>query len=101
MNIRIIVNGQDVTDSCLLSATKITFDSSKRITTASITIMAQALNATSAAQYDAAVYDTDQYSISLRELYEVKIIDGRDGVTKLFDGNIFAMTLTQSDAAQF
>jgi hypothetical protein len=99
VNIIILVNGQDVTDSCLLSATRIAYDSTKRITTASISIMAQALNRSS--RYDYAHYDQDTYSIALRELYEVTILDGRDGTTKLFDGNIYAMTLAQSDTPGF
>lgn len=100
MNVKIILNGQDVTDSCLLTATRIQSDSTKRITSASITIMGQALGA-AAGRYDYARYDEDRYSIALRELYEVQIIDARDGVTKLFDGNIYALTMQQSDVAQF
>jgi hypothetical protein len=99
VNIIVMLNGQDVTSNCLLSATRIAFDSSKRITTASISIMAQALNR--ASRYDYAHYDVDSYSIALRELFEVTILDGRDGTTKLFDGNIYAMTLQQSDTPGF
>jgi hypothetical protein len=100
MNIKIILNGSDVTGSCLLSATRIAFDSTKRITTASISIMGQALNA-AMARYDSAIYDTDVYSIGIKELYEVAILDGRDGVTKLFDGQIYAITMQQSDTPGF
>jgi hypothetical protein len=100
MNAIIILNGTDVTGSCLLSATRIAFDSTKRITTASITVMGAALNA-AATKYDSAHYDADHYSVSLRELYEVQILDGRDGTTKLFDGYIFAMTMAQSDTPSF
>ncbi len=99
MNILIDINGADVTDSCLLSATTITYDSSKRITTASITIMGQPLGA--AAMYDYAHYDEDVYSLDLRETYVVTIFDGRDGTTVLFRGQIFSFSLTQSDSAQF
>ena len=99
MNAIILLNGEDVTNACLLTATRIAFDSSKRITTASITIMGAALG--KAAQYDFAQYDVDRYSIALREMFDVTILDGRDGVTKLFDGQIYAMTLQQSDAADF
>ncbi len=99
MNALIFINGADVTDSCLLSATRITSDSSKRITTASITIMGQSLAKT--ARYDYAHYDQDRYSLDLKELYLVTILDGRDGVTKLFEGQIYAFTMTQSDAAGF
>lgn len=99
MNALIHVNGADVTDSCLLSATRITADSSKRITTASITIMGQSL--TNAARYDTAHYDQDVYSLDLKELYLVTILDGRDGVTKLFEGQIYAFSMAQSDAAGF
>jgi hypothetical protein len=101
MNVLIIMNGQDVTDSCLLSATRIAFDSSKRITTAQITVMGDALQSVAGAAYDAAHYDVDRYAVSLSEMYEVQILDGRDGTTKLFDGQIYSMTMVQSDAAQF
>jgi hypothetical protein len=100
MNIIVIMNGQDVTDSCLLSATRIAFDSSRRITTASITVMGQAL-ATTGARFDAANYDVDRFAVSLNDMYEVQILDGRDGVTKLFDGQIYAMTMAQSDGVSF
>jgi hypothetical protein len=99
VNALIFINGADVTDSCLLSATRITADSSKRITTASITIMGQA--ASRIARYDSAHYDQDGYSLDLRELYLVTILDGRDGVTKLFEGRIFSFNLVQSDASTF
>jgi len=100
MNIKIIMNGQDVTDSCLLSAKRIAYDTSKRITTAQITVMGQAL-ASAGARFDAAHYDVDVFAVSLNDMYEVQILDGRDGVTKLFDGQIHAMTMQQSDAKQF
>jgi hypothetical protein len=96
MNIQIMLNGSDVTDQCLLTATKITYDSTKRITTASITIAGVALNR--ASMYDYAHYDQDKYSVAIREMYEVIIYDGRDGVTKLFDGQIYAMTMAQTDS---
>jgi hypothetical protein len=99
VNALIYINGSDVTDSCLLSATRITADSSKRITTASITIMGQSL--THAAQYDSAHYDQDHYSLDLRELYLVTILDGSDGTTKLFEGQIYAFNMAQSDGATF
>ncbi len=100
MNVIIIMNGQDVTDSCLLSATRIAYDTSKRITTATITVMGQAL-ATAGARFDAAHYDVDVFAVSLNDMYEVQILDGRDGVTKLFDGQIYSMTMQQSDAKAF
>jgi hypothetical protein len=100
MNIIIKINGQDVTDDCLLSATRIAYDSTKRITTASISIMGQALGR-GGAVYDTAQYDQDVYAPDIRDLYEVQIFDGRDGTTKLFEGLIYAMTLQQSDTPGF
>jgi len=101
VNVVIKMNGQDVTDDCLLSATRIAYDTSKRITTASLTIMGAALARTAGARYDAAHYDVDRFSAALSEMFVVQIFDGRDGVTKLFDGQIYAMTLVQSDAPTF
>ena len=101
MNILIKMNGQDVTDSCLLSATRLAYDTSKRITTASITVMGQALAAATGAKYDAAHYDIDRFTAALTDMFPVQILDGRDGVTKLFDGQIYAMSLVQSDAPNF
>jgi len=101
VNVIIKMNGQDVSESCLLSATRIAYDTSKRITTASITVMGQALAAATGARYDEAHYDVDRFSVALSEMFTVQIFDGRDGVTKLFDGQIYAMTLTQSDAPGF
>lgn len=102
MNILIIMNGQDVTESCRLQDTRIRFDSSKRITTATITVMGDALTAAAGARYDAAHYNANHYSsAALTEMFEVQILDGRDGVTKLFDGQIYAMTMQQSDAVGF
>jgi hypothetical protein len=101
MNILISVNNTDVTADCVLADTRIAFDSTKRITTASFTIMGQALNAATLARYDSAHYDQDVYGVGIRELYEVTIYDGRDGTTKLFDGNIYAMTMKQSDTPVF
>jgi hypothetical protein len=100
VNITIWLNGSEVTSSCLLASTRIAYDSTRRITTASISIMGQALN-TAISAYDSAHYDADRYSVQLRELYEVIILDGRDGTTKLFDGQIYAMTLKQSDTPGF
>lgn len=101
MNIIVKMNGQDVTDSCLLSATRINFDSSRRITTASLTVMGQALAGVAGAVYDAAHYDVDRFSAVLSDMFPVQILDGRDGVTKLFDGQIYAMQMVQSDADDF
>ena len=100
MNAIILVNGLDLTEFCLLSATRIAYDSTKRITTASITVMGEALN-TAASAYDSAIYDHGTYSFAIREMYEVVILDGRDGVTKLFAGQIYAIALQQTDAPHF
>jgi hypothetical protein len=101
VNVLIIMNGEDVTDSCLLSATRIAFDSSRRITTAQITVMGAALARTAGARYDAAHYDVDRFAAALTEMFQVQIIDGRDGTTKLFDGQIYALSMQQSDANEF
>jgi hypothetical protein len=99
MNIIVLLNGEDITASCLITDTQINYDSTKRLTTAQVTIMGESL--TRFARYDYAHYDQDQYSINLKELYEVTILDGRDGVTKLFDGQITVIEMDQSDAAGF
>jgi hypothetical protein len=95
LNAIIKLNGEDVTASCLLAATRISYDSSRRITTASITVMGRTLNRIS--RYDYAHYGQDFYSIGIGELYLCTILDGRDGTTKLFEGQIFSLTLTQTD----
>ena len=99
MNALIYINGNDVTNACRLQDTRINYDSSKRITTAQITVMGRTLGRE--ARYDYAHYDEDSYSIALRELYQVTIFDGRDGVTKLFDGQITALDMEQSDGPTF
>jgi hypothetical protein len=98
MNIQVIVNGADVTDSCLLKDTKIVYDSSKRITTANLTIMGETLGKGS--RYDYAHYGQDVYSVDLQELYLVTIRDAGTGA-KLFEGQIYAMQMEQSDGATF
>jgi hypothetical protein len=87
MNVTITINGVDKTSACMLAATRINYDSTKRITTASISVLAHALNAPG--------------SDAPEEMLQVIILDGRDGVTKLFEGQIFAMTLKQSDTPGF
>jgi len=99
VNIRVLINGQEATDLCVLSATRINFDSTRRITTAELTVMGRVFS--HLARYDYAHYDQDRYSVGLAELYEVVILDGRDGVTKLFDGQIYTMDLAQSDTPSF
>jgi hypothetical protein len=96
VNIIIMLNGQDVTANCFLPGTKIRYDTTKRITTAALTILSEGLKQT--ALYDYAHYDQNVYSISLKELYRVTILDGRDGVTKLFDGHITTIEMDQTDA---
>jgi predicted transcriptional regulator len=87
MNVTITINGVDKTSACMLAATRINYDSTKRIATASISVLAHALNAPG--------------SDAPEEMLQVIILDGRDGVTKLFEGQIFAMTLKQSDTPGF
>lgn len=99
MNCVILINGQDVTTACRLHETRISYDSTRRVTTASITAMGSAIQRS--ARYDYAHYDKDHYALSMRELYEVVILDGRDGVTKLFDGQIYSLEMAQSDSANF
>lgn len=99
MNIIVKVNGEDVTQACRLQETRINYDSTRRLTTASLTFMGNAPDRT--ARYDYAHYDEDVYALDLRELYEVEILDGRDGVTKLFDGQIYQLAMEQSDGPTF
>jgi hypothetical protein len=99
VNILVFINDVDVTDACLLTDTRISYSSSRRITTASLTVMGRTLART--ARYDYAHYGEDVYGFGLDELYVVRIIDGRDGVTKLFEGQIFSMALVQSDTIGF
>lgn len=99
MNAIVLLNGEDVTESCRLADTRISYDSTRRITTASLTIMGRTLSKIS--RYDYAHYGQDFYSVGIGELYLCTILDGRDGVTKLFEGQIFSMTLEQSDAVGF
>jgi hypothetical protein len=99
VNAIILLNGEDVTDTCRLADTRINYDSTRRITTASLTIMGRTMNRIS--RYDYAHYGQDFYSIGIGELYLATILDGRDGTTKLFEGQVFTMTLEQSDALGF
>lgn len=99
MNALIYLNGTDVTDNCRLQDTRINYDSSRRITTAAVTIMGR--TPARVARYDSAHYDIDRYGVDVQTLYLCTIYDGRDGVTKLFEGRIFAMTLEQSDTPAF
>ena len=99
MNALIYLNGTDVTDNCRLQDTRINYDSSRRITTAAVTIMGR--TPAQVARYDSAHYDVDRYGVDVQTLYLCTILDGRDGVTKLFEGRIFAMTLEQSDTPAF
>ena len=99
MNALIYLNGTDVTDNCRLQDTRIHYDSSRRITTAAVTIMGR--TPARVARYDSAHYDVDRYGIDVQTLYLCTILDGRDGVTKLFEGRIFALTLEQSDTPAF
>jgi len=97
MNAIILINGEDITDVCRLQETRINYDSTRRLTTASITVMGSPGNT----RYDFAHYDEDSYGVTFGELFQVTILDGRDGVTKLFDGQIFSIELVQSDAPTF
>src|SRR4030095_12059038 len=99
LNIIIKLNGEDVTPACRLSDTRINYDSSRRITTASLTVMGRTLNRIS--RYDYAHYDQDFYAVGIGELYLCTILDGRDGTTKLFEGQIFSMQMEQSDVLGF
>jgi hypothetical protein len=99
VNIIVMLNGADVTNVCRLSETRISFDSTRRITTANLTIMGDAISRE--ARYDYAHYGQSVYALDLRELYEVTILDGRDGVTKLFDGQIYVLEMEQSDGPTF
>ena len=98
MNITIHLQGADVTDICRLADTRIQYDSTKRISTAEVTILGRTTD--EVARYDYAHYDADQYAADVRELYVIEIRDGRDGST-IFKGEIFALDFEQSDAATF
>lgn len=95
MNVNIYLNGADVTSQCLLSATRIRYDTSRRISTASITLLAS--GPAQMARYDYAHYDQDVYGIDIRELYTVTIRDGRDA-SKMFEGRVHRFGMRQTDA---
>lgn len=99
MNVIILINGQDVTETALLQDTRINYDTTRRITTASITVMGRAF--ARLAKYDSAHYDKDAYALTIADLYEVTILDGRDGTTKLFDGQISTIEMVQADTPTF
>lgn len=98
MNAIIYLDGVDVTASCRLQDTRINYDSSRRLATAAITVIGRTPG-TEGARYDVARYDEDAYSVSVGELPLCTILDGRDGVTKLFEGQAYSISLEQSDAA--
>lgn len=125
MNIQVWIHGEDVTDSIKLDETRINYDSSRRVTTASITLMGNTPTAgpvgsaialvngkrhlgdlfrpevhparTGAAVYDDAQYDVDRYEVAASVLFSVTIFDLTDD-SKLFEGQIFAIELRQTDA---
>jgi len=97
MNAEILINGVDATDLALLEQTRISYDSSRNIATATVAFIGESPG--SAARYDEARYDEDHYSLGLAELQVVTIRDGRDHRTKLFEGQIYGLDLKQSDAA--
>lgn len=96
MNITIHIDGADVTEHALLSETRIVYDSSRRITTANITVLTSGIGG--GPFYDEAIYDTDSYAFEIADLALITILDGRDGVTKLFEGTLSALDLKQTDA---
>ena len=83
MNILIQHNGVDISEFCLMSDTKIAYDITKRLTTASVTVMGRKEGSSS--------------GLTLKELDQITILDARDGVTKLFDGLIYTIDMVQSD----
>ena len=95
MNAIVWLKDENITDIVRLDETRISYDSSRRITTAQITIMSRRPG--TEARYDLAFYDEDYYTVDVSELFLCRIIDGRDGVTKLFEGHIFALDLKQTD----
>jgi hypothetical protein len=97
MNISVLLDGVDVTPRTMLSATRIGSDSSRRVTTATVNVLWTGPN--EGAVYDQAVYDTDCYAFTISDLAKVTILDARDGVTKLFEGNVSSLSLKQSDLA--
>jgi hypothetical protein len=99
VNAIILLNSTDITDGCRLQDTRINYDSTRRITTAQLTIMGHTLGRL--ARYDEAHFDFDSYGVDIGDLYLCTILDGRDGVTKLFEGRIFALGMEQSDTPTF
>jgi hypothetical protein len=98
MNALILLNGDDVTAETVLNQTKIQFDSNKNITTAQVAFVASSRGGV--ARYDSAHYDVDEYGLAVDDLGVITILDGRDGVTKLFEGQIFTIDMKQTDAEQ-
>jgi len=100
MYARIFIDEDEVTDFAVLSETRINYDSTRRVTTASIALLYGTQKGTDGARYDAAFYDTPEaiYGLSIKELQRVTI---RDYSTdeKLFAGDIFGIDLQQTDAA--
>jgi len=95
VNALILVNGENVNDAAILSATRINYDSTRRLATASITLIGRAPG--ELATYDNAYYDVDYYAVDVGELYPVTILDARDGVTKLFEGLVYGLSMKQTD----
>jgi hypothetical protein len=100
MNIRIVIGGADYTDSALLDATRISFDSSRRVTTASVTVLGPAVDGDPAsAVYDEAVYDQDVYAFEIDYLAKITIYNAdATGSVKLFEGSVLTQTMKQTDS---
>ena len=95
MNAIVQVNGQDITDAVLLEATQINYDSSRHITTASITLVGTPPG--SGAIWGEAEWGVDTWTLDMPALSLITILDGRDLETKLFEGLTFAQDLKQTD----
>jgi hypothetical protein len=102
MNIRILIGGADYTGRAVLEATRISYDSSRRVTTASVTFIGPAVadDATTAV-YDSAVYDDSYYAFTIDYLAKVTIFDATGaGTTKLFEGSVLTQTMKQTDSVE-
>jgi hypothetical protein len=97
MNITVLADGIDVTSRAMLSTTRINSDSSRRVTNATVNILWTGPG--EGAVYDDAYYDIDAYAFTISDLATITILDARDGVTKLFEGNVSSLSLKQSDLA--
>ena len=90
MEITIEAGGQDISEACRLQDTRISYDLSRRVSTAQITAMGRARGEIS--RYDEARYDVDYYGVNIYDHMPVIIRDRNTG-EKLFAGEVTAFDL--------